>query len=125
MTPSLPFIAARKDKRPPQDQVVEMVDHYLAAALWTDEPTGDWSDAAINLASFECIAFLHLARHNTQGWTMEQLGHNFWLTRNGHGTGFWDRDTGTAESRKALTDLSLVFGQADAYTGDDGLLYFQ
>jgi hypothetical protein len=24
---------------------------------------------------------------------IEQAGHDFWLSRNGHGTGFWDRDS--------------------------------
>lgn len=25
------------------------------------------------------------------GYNMERAGHDFWLTRNGHGAGFWDR----------------------------------
>ena len=25
-----------------------------------------------------------------------QIGHDFWLTRNGHGVGFWDRNIGEA-----------------------------
>jgi hypothetical protein len=28
------------------------------------------------------------------GQTPEQIGHDFWLTRQGHGAGFWDRGLG-------------------------------
>lgn len=50
----------------------------------------------------------------------EMSGHDFWLTRNGHGAGYWDRglDTGDALSKAAKT-----FGSADLCVGDDGLIY--
>jgi len=53
-------------------------------------------------------------------WSDEQLGHDFWLTRNGHGAGFWDR--GLAEG-DALTAAAKTFGNVDLYVGDDGLIY--
>lgn len=124
MIPPLPFVANRVDPRPVEEQVDEMVTHYLAAAAWTEDLTGEWAPEARELARFECAAFLHLVRWNIQSWTLEQLGHDFWLTRNGHGTGFWDRDTGTEAAREALTELAHVFGEADAYVGDDGLSHF-
>ncbi len=121
----LPYIAARKDGRPVEEQVADVVKAYLEAAAWTEElPGNKFSNEARHLATFEVTAFLHLAKWHTQGWTLEQLGHDFWLTRNGHGTGFFDRETGTEESRDALTTLSKVFGDCDCYAGDDGLLYF-
>lgn len=54
-----------------------------------------------------------------------QGGHDFWLTRNGHGSGFWDRElpapyggfTGT------LTTAAKAFHKCDLYLGDDGKVY--
>ena len=51
----------------------------------------------------------------------EKAGHDFWLTRNGHGTGFWDR--GTGETGDKLTEASKGFGEVNLYVGDDGKLY--
>ncbi len=51
----------------------------------------------------------------------EKAGHDFWLTRNGHGTGFWDR--GIGETGDKLTEASTGFGEVDLYVGDDGKLY--
>ena len=43
----------------------------------------------------DCAAFVtlidELGIDATQNWNAEQLGHDLWLTRNGHGAGFWDR----------------------------------
>lgn len=51
-----------------------------------------------------------------------QAGHDFWLTRCGHGCGYWDGDwpEGAAER---LTASSKAFGNVDLYVGDDGLIY--
>lgn len=48
-------------------------------------------------------------------------GHDFWLTRNGHGAGFWDRGMGELGDR--LSEASEAFGEAHLYAGDDGKLY--
>lgn len=50
-----------------------------------------------------------------------QLGHDFWLTRNRHGTGFWDRGLGAVGQK--MTDLARPFGEVDLYVGDDGKIY--
>lgn len=42
-----------------------------------------------------------------------RLGHDFWLTRNHHGAGFWDRGMGA--HGEALTKLAHFFGEADLY----------
>ena len=51
----------------------------------------------------------------------EQIAHDFWLTRNGHGAGFWDR--GIGEIGDTLTTWAKSFGSCDLYLGDDGLIY--
>jgi hypothetical protein len=53
----------------------------------------------------------------------EAAGIDFWLTRNRHGAGFWDRGLGNLGTR--LTDAAQAFGECDLYVGDDGKLYLQ
>ncbi len=52
----------------------------------------------------------------------DQAGHDFWLTRNGHGAGFWDGDW-PEEIGKKLTAAAKKFGETDLYVGDDGKLH--
>ena len=49
-------------------------------------------------------------------------GHDFFLTRCGHGCGYWDGDwpKGIAEG---LDKLAKGFGAYDLYVGDDGPIY--
>lgn len=57
------------------------------------------------------------------GYDDEQAGHDFWLTRNHHGAGFWDGDIKDKQVADALTELSHKFGEVDLYIGDDGQIY--
>lgn len=52
----------------------------------------------------------------------DQAGVDYWLTRNGHGAGFWDRGLG-----KIGDDLSAMCRQqgVNVYLGDDGKVYIQ
>ena len=80
--------------------------HYTAAALWTtndnSDPSGgdpldynydrdDIAPDAFKEMKDDCRRFIHLAGALLIGIDVEQSGHDFWLTRNGHGAGFWDR----------------------------------
>lgn len=80
-----------------------MTKHYLICAEWADKPENEnwgnarWSDHAWKQAENECEKFYRLIRvaklssidyDNTK--TIEQLGHDFYLTRNSNGAGFWD-----------------------------------
>lgn len=51
----------------------------------------------------------------------ELAGHDFWLTRNGYGAGFWDGEW--PKHGDALTKAARAFGECDLYVGDDGKLY--
>ncbi len=55
-------------------------------------------------------------------FTPEQIGHDFILTANRHGTGFWDRDMRDRQraALDALTDIVRPFGEIDAYVSDAG-----
>lgn len=46
------------------------------------------------------------------GYDEESAGHDFWLTRNGHGAGFWDRNL-PKDVGDALTKASKKFGEFD------------
>ena len=61
-------------------------------------------------------------------WDADQFAVDFWLTRNGHGRGFWDRapsdDPEYTEVGEKLTLIAESFRNVDPYVGDDGLIYF-
>tara|TARA_R100001463_G_scaffold71335_2_gene125158 strand:+ start:321 stop:695 length:375 start_codon:yes stop_codon:yes gene_type:complete len=50
----------------------------------------------------------------------EQLEHDFILTINGHGAGFWDGDW---KSGNMLTEICEGFREIGVYLGDDNLIY--
>jgi hypothetical protein len=53
----------------------------------------------------------------------EYAGHDFWLTRNGHGAGFWDRGLGSVGDK--LTKACKTFKECNPYVGDDGQIYIE
>ena len=56
------------------------------------------------------------------GLSAGQIGHDFILTRNHHGAGFWDRGLEEALGNR-LTDACDPYGSFDLYVGDDNRLY--
>jgi hypothetical protein len=61
------------------------------------------------------------AAYETPEYTPSNAGHDFWLTRNGHGAGFWDRDLGTVGDR--LSEACKPYGTRELYLGDDGNIH--
>ena len=60
--------------------------------------------------------------HTTDGDTpWAWAGHDFALTRNGHGAGFWDRGLGDLGDR--LADAARVYGEASLWPDEVGKLY--
>lgn len=55
--------------------------------------------------------------------TMGHAGHDFWLTRNHHGAGFWDRHGVPDDVGKRLTDAAHAFGPFSIYLGDDDMIH--
>lgn len=52
---------------------------------------------------------------------IEQCGHDFWLSRNGHGAGYFDRGYGALGDR--LQSAARVWGESILYIGDDKKLH--
>ena len=110
--------------------VTDPIISYLQTAQWSsnDENIEDWdmlefSDEAKAEAKKDVEDFINQAGSLLDGLDLAQVTHDFWLTRNGHGAGFWDGDY-EEEIGEQLTDLSKKFKEIDLYQGDDGLLYF-
>lgn len=115
---------------------------FFEALLWseTDETSagGDGSyppDVEMEGASFdrlvaECEKFYTAHASTWNGkcrcgyeWTDDQMaGHDFALTRNGHGAGFWDGDW-AEPAATTLTEACKAFGEVSLYRGDDGRVY--
>lgn len=114
---------------------------YVACALWSstdtlsDDSGEDTSDHVVSLDGYELGAGVEdelvkdlfefmtdpdLAE-DLEGLDPEQVAHDFWLTRNRHGVGFWDR--GLGERGERLTAACRPYGAVDLYLGDDGLVY--
>ena len=69
----------------------------------------------------DCLAFQVQNAEDLKGIPYDLAGHDFWLTRNGHGAGFWDRDLGEVGDR--LTKACKAFPEVDLYAGDDGFIH--
>jgi hypothetical protein len=57
-----------------------------------------------------------------QGSPFSAAGHDYWLTRNGHGAGFWDGDWDKTVGER-LTKASERAGEISLYVGDDKKIY--
>lgn len=86
----------------------QFVSGYLVAALWSSNSCdgtpldvlyrlSDISEKSRARARRECAEFVMSnaedikAAASSPGYSWGSAGHDFWLSRNGHGTGFWDR----------------------------------
>jgi hypothetical protein len=109
----------------------EFIDSYLEAALWssTDDDGHPLDDghgvddivpATLEEMKADCADFW-AANHAMIESDPSRAGYDFWLTRNGHGAGFWDGDWD--DDGDALTTASKPYGEFNLYVGDDGLIY--
>lgn len=99
------------------DNPTPLDDHYDPDDLPDEivaEARADCEDFANNLEEDGLLA--RVAQH----WTAEQLGHDFALTRNRHGAGFWDR--GHGDIGDVLTDRAHPYGEW-SLTGDPTGIY--
>lgn len=125
---------------------------YLEAALWTgvdddDLPLdGNYTVGDIAAETREemrrhCVSFLAHPRVKSALERCQQLhndglfttpggcdvcdfaGYDFWMTRNGHGVGFWETGDWPEYEGSILDKIADTFGCYDLYVGDDGLIH--
>lgn len=122
----------------------EFTRSYIECALWStnDESTPeggeplddnygpeDLSQECLAAMIVDCESFQEDNAKDLATWgryhryTPEEMGgHDFWLTRNGHGAGFWDGDWEVPAGDR-LTEASTAYGEVYLYVGDDDLIH--
>jgi hypothetical protein len=108
---------------------------YITTAYFTEtdnsEPSGGHPlDKNYTLEELDANAFVEMLadcrdfqkkyRHiyDEAGWSDEEAGKDFWLSRNGHGTGFFDSDGKDETVREYLQNVSRSYGEYSLYIGD-------
>ena len=119
-------------------------DAYIDAALWStnDESDesggkpldrsygrGDIAPETLATMKSDCKEFYEAEEEHWSGRVFgpgiddEQAGRLFLLSRNGHGTGFFDEDDLPEEQQKHLQKAARGFGTFNLYVGDDGEIH--
>lgn len=119
------------------DDIDAFTQAYVECALWssTDNSRSDGGDPLDHNYDMDdispecaremiddCRQFQYyqrelLAKVYSERYTEEHAGHDFWLTRNGHGAGFWDR--GLGEVGEKLSKECKPYGSVDLYVVDE------
>lgn len=119
------------------------VEHCMIALLWQasdddistglydpsdelrDKVAADWSSfkTQCELLGFNPEEALTQSLHpDHEGDPWNAVAHDFILTRNHHGCGFWDGKWAKPWN-VVLTELAIKFGDLELYLGDDNLIY--
>lgn len=119
---------------------------YITCALWSsndnaDDSGGDpldknysasdISEETMNRMIEDCASFQSDNSSDLERVSeladSARAGHDFWLNRNGHGSGFWDeyfgKDTELYAAFQRLSDASKAWGSFDLYIGDDSQIH--
>lgn len=134
-----------------EDQVEDFTTQYVETLLWSEtdatseednpEPLDtlgyDIGDLSAELRAeviAECANFLNFHGHEVRAamllddalggsgsYGITNAAHDFALTRNHHGAGFWDRGLRMIGDR--LTEAAQLYGQTSWYIGDDGKVH--
>lgn len=131
----------------------EFTQAYIECAFWTSEGPEDWQigeDADFSDLAEEALAVLKADCEQFQRdyadaldrlndgvpdryapYGADMAGHDLWLSRNGHGTGFFDRYMRGRDglpympeaAAARLQEIARGLPSRDLYRGDDGLIY--
>jgi hypothetical protein len=121
------------------DTADDMFSQYIGSMLWSstddnEDPLDenysedDLSEEAKATAKKDLEDFVKKAGDLIADLDDTDVAHDFWLTRNGHGAGFWDREyTDDVDPKgtlgEELSEIAKSFGEQNPYVGDDGLIY--
>lgn len=110
---------------------------YFEAALWSStDDNGNPLNESYDIPDFAPEAFDRMVadcekfqRTNAPllailpaDVSLDFCGHDFWLTRCGHGAGFWDGDWSEPFATH-FDNYAQAAGNVDLYVGDDGKIY--
>jgi hypothetical protein len=112
------------------DGCMDVDENHPLHGIWEEDALdshfdlSDFTEEAIRMAVADCAKF--------QGDNADDLcdeddghaGHDFWLTRNGHGAGFWDGDW-EAEKGSRLSAASEAYGRLHIWVDEAGSLHFE
>lgn len=119
---------------PTDDYLAEVTAGYIECALWSESHSAeegakdpsdghsfdylnfgpeDLTEEARKEAATDVASFVQGALADLVGMAPRQIGHDFMLTRNRHGAGFWDR--GLGEQGERLTKAANAYGTAGLY----------
>ena len=109
---------------------------YIEAAFFTeynadnaeleDARFNELSQTALATIVAECQEFqeankaLLLRAYEIGAYNETRAGNDFWFTRNGHGTGFWDRGLGAIGDQLAKV---ARYSERYLYRGDDDMVH--
>jgi len=110
------------------------LNEYVIAALWSSTDgqgiplddsftISDIDKNSIKEMESDCTAFLSKSKDILErvGLDDSQVAHDFWFSRNGHGSGFWDH--GLGEDGEELTKIAKSFGECHLEVGEDNVIY--
>lgn len=121
----------------PDGSLDEFTRQYVITALWSSGDDSDPSGHGENLdekydpqdidpksmqSMIEDCAKFQKENAADIGDKAGLAGHDFWLTRNGHGSGFWDGDWPELAAAR-LTEASKAFGEVTLSVSDDGKIF--
>lgn len=85
------------------------------------------SPEAMDIVKKDCADFLennmknlYCALYEAPGYNYGSAGHDFWLTRQGHGAGFWDRGLGSWGD--VLSKSARSFGERHVFIDENNEL---
>jgi len=121
-----------------EEERVNHLNHYIGTVLWSslDDTDNEYEclDGAFDIDDFDKDTlksmddelrqfiddYYYLVDESDMNKDLGRFVHDFWLTRNGHGAGYWD---GGYKHGEKLTDAANRIGCLTLYVGDDGKIY--
>ncbi len=121
------IVSMLRETAPPQPAfsfktpiIIVVLTAILGIGLWWMFKPDQIEPKALERCKEACASFMELAGPLLDNWDADQAGHDFWLSRNGHGVGFFDRsEIADKETRDALQNICRRFGERYCYSIDE------
>ena len=120
----------REDVNLGELNIDEILNSYIETAIWAEESNendlkgktiNDFNEESVANSKIEIYNFIKKAQQEAldelSTYDSNTLGHNLWLSRNGHGAEFFD------DNNDKLQNLARSMKPVNIYLGDDGKIY--